>query len=1315
MSRMPVPGALKRSLPVLGVLLALLFACAAPARAQVVADLTDPVGDDYGPGTYTYPSSTDFTPGAFDLVSFRVTDIGDSVRFEIGIAGAITNPWGAPDGYCLQSIDIFIDRDRMTGSGATWTLEGRNAEIGDRDAWERMIWVAPRFGGEFSPAVYEPSGLATSDGVTVAVDAAEQVIAVTVPETLVGAPEPGWSYIVAMLGQDGFATGRVRWVNAWGGPWNFGGGDDSAYDSNIIDLITSEGVSQEGMLSRYSPYQEVVPRLFATDDGSPPSFVSWYAAENAEAHRPLALMATVDDDVVARVWARYSVDGGPEHVTDFDRDLDDFFAWIPGARVLEGTLEYVLFATDGFDTVSSPADTTQPHVAAIGPDVTPPVPDAFALYPEVISPDGDQVNDETLCYLYYPEPVTVDAAVLDAQDATVRTLASGESWDEGWVFYVWDGRDDEGAVVPDGFYRLELDATDLAGRTASVADTVIVELDPGDRQLEVILLFHYNQSLVPYSRIGNISCYYGLTDVLRRHPESHFPLHLSGTLLQCLQWFDPETVELVRQGVDDGQFEIVGSTYAQNIMYSTRSDSLDFQQNEAQIRLHRELIEEIFGVAPTTFWNAERVWTQNFVELLTRNGYRSAQIEDYLLERAGATGSEYQVRTTSYDGDSLVVFNDDKSILGAVDYAVATGDTSNVLSFLRGIWTTDVDDRFAVCYFQDAEATGLWDYEAGHSPQNDWNHLDQLLTAIESDPRIRLVTFEEWLAENEPSEHLPQIPDGAADWMGRDGWFSLNESELLVGFRQLFDTVRDSLNAVQSLIDAADPADTAAASALLKHAWRTFSAHQYEFGVVGYGGLMSEFEMIRTALVPARAARHALAGESAVYQEDVNQDGVTETVIVGPGDMAVLTPVGGRLLYWFDLEHGVELVGNENFFFYGESWVHDSWRVPLLRGGYNVYGQLNGNTVFPEVFDWTFEIRRRGLADSLAVGGINMGNIALATFDVTPLADGVRFEHQFTRAHLTKEVRMETPGELVVDYGVSDATGGVVLQVENGLSPDLPTIMDRGRGTLAWWAGDIADSFSPDVTGVLNTLTGDRVEVTGPSAPKGREVVFGRLISHTFTDPAPGDSVGFRMRLTRTHDETTPVAPVALWAAPVTGGIRIEWRVEDPSAWAGFHLWRAPSDGGADRRITSAPISSAAEGVYLDAEAEAGERYAYTLEGLARTGESVRFGPVTASAVRSRVALLHPPAPNPFRAGTSLSFELPARTDPPVPYRVEVFDARGGRVRTLARGLWGPQALVRSVFWDGRDERGAEAPSGVYFLRLSAGGMESIRKAVRLR
>lgn len=83
--------------------------------------------------------------------------------------------------------------------------------------------------------------------------------------------------------------------------------------------------------------------------------------------------------------------------------------------------------------------------------------------------------------------------------------------------------------------------------------------------------------------------------------------------------------------------------------------------------------------------------------------------------------------------------------------------------------------------------------------------------------------------------------------------------------------------------------------------------------------------------------------------------------------------------------------------------------------------------------------------------------------------------------------------------------------------------------------------------------------------------------------------------------------------------------------------------------------------------------------------------------------------PNPFRTGTTLSFRLPRRQR----VDVRVYDVNGRSVRTLMAEVIASGA--HTVSWDGRDDRGNEVGSGVYFVRFDAGDHTIVRRSVRLR
>ncbi len=83
--------------------------------------------------------------------------------------------------------------------------------------------------------------------------------------------------------------------------------------------------------------------------------------------------------------------------------------------------------------------------------------------------------------------------------------------------------------------------------------------------------------------------------------------------------------------------------------------------------------------------------------------------------------------------------------------------------------------------------------------------------------------------------------------------------------------------------------------------------------------------------------------------------------------------------------------------------------------------------------------------------------------------------------------------------------------------------------------------------------------------------------------------------------------------------------------------------------------------------------------------------------------------PNPFNPQTRIAYDL-ATTGP---VRLEIFDLRGKRVRTLVAA---PEPAGRhEAVWNGRDDSGQAVASGTYLARLVAGEVRIARKLVLLK
>ncbi|MCH5375211.1 MAG: T9SS type A sorting domain-containing protein, partial [Planctomycetes bacterium] len=83
--------------------------------------------------------------------------------------------------------------------------------------------------------------------------------------------------------------------------------------------------------------------------------------------------------------------------------------------------------------------------------------------------------------------------------------------------------------------------------------------------------------------------------------------------------------------------------------------------------------------------------------------------------------------------------------------------------------------------------------------------------------------------------------------------------------------------------------------------------------------------------------------------------------------------------------------------------------------------------------------------------------------------------------------------------------------------------------------------------------------------------------------------------------------------------------------------------------------------------------------------------------------------PNPFNPTTTIRFTLESSGH----VAVRVYDAGGRLVRTLSDESM--PAGRHSLSWNGRDNAGRQAATGVYFVHMRAGSYEATKKIVLLK
>jgi carbohydrate-binding DOMON domain-containing protein len=245
-----------------------------------VLEVNDPLGDDSGPGTYTYPSDPVFEPGVFDLSSFKVMYDENNVLFEFGLAAPISNPWDSPNGLALQTLDVYVDTDPGAGSGARLLLPGRNAALEAGNGWDVAVWAEGWYPQLLQPNAESGAPEALNAAMKILVDAAAGKVTLRVPREVFGERNPAdWGYTAVVLSQDGYpSTGvwRVRNAQASAAQWRLGGAPQDSNHTRIIDLVWAgqDGRTQADILSDYAASTAAEGDLGADDFAQVPLMFS---------------------------------------------------------------------------------------------------------------------------------------------------------------------------------------------------------------------------------------------------------------------------------------------------------------------------------------------------------------------------------------------------------------------------------------------------------------------------------------------------------------------------------------------------------------------------------------------------------------------------------------------------------------------------------------------------------------------------------------------------------------------------------------------------------------------------------------------------------------------------------------------------------------------------------------------------------------------------------------------------------------------------------------------------------------------------------
>ncbi|MFH1755424.1 MAG: FlgD immunoglobulin-like domain containing protein, partial [Candidatus Latescibacterota bacterium] len=222
----------------------------------------------------------------------------------------------------------------------------------------------------------------------------------------------------------------------------------------------------------------------------------------------------------------------------------------------------------------------------------------------------------------------------------------------------------------------------------------------------------------------------------------------------------------------------------------------------------------------------------------------------------------------------------------------------------------------------------------------------------------------------------------------------------------------------------------------------------------------------------------------------------------------------------------------------------------------------------------------------------------------------------------------------------------------------------------------------------------------------------------------------------------------------VNDGIGLSWNMLGDTFDAKFDLHRIDTEPVrrdtiliADVQPVNPPSGYFTPFYVFDHSVTPGQKYLYYIEGTFTThyrGKDTTIThisnefDVTASLRIDKPNILSAPSPNPFRDQTLISVAVPSmqrqgdfqssqakgipggatkapaiQDDVPTSININIYNALGQRIKRLHSGY--SYSTVLTFKWDGTNDNNEKVPSGIYFLRATAGPYTQVKKVSIVR
>lgn len=115
-----------------------------------------------------------------------------------------------------------------------------------------------------------------------------------------------------------------------------------------------------------------------------------------------------------------------------------------------------------------------------------------------------------------------------------------------------------------------------------------------------------------------------LQSMLDKHPEFRLSMSITGTVLEQFERWTPNVLKSFQDLVATGRVEIVAETYHHSLAFF-----YSLAEFEAQVDMHRDKVQQLFGQTPQVFRNTELSYNNDLAMWADRAGYKGILAEGW--------------------------------------------------------------------------------------------------------------------------------------------------------------------------------------------------------------------------------------------------------------------------------------------------------------------------------------------------------------------------------------------------------------------------------------------------------------------------------------------------------------------------------------------------------------------------------------------------------------------------------------------------------------------------------------------------------------